>query len=150
MRKVVLIAGCVALLAECAAVALGQSGQWPDIGILMDKSRDRQYVSSGCPLKWDATQKLFKCASTVQLTGTVVQVTATAGYTTNVSNASVEATSRVSCGCEGGAGTASYASCNDGGRWLARLRVSSVSDGAFTLAHGYAIGDETLVCVIEG
>jgi len=132
-----------------APVLLGQR-RLPDIGELMYQSRDYEIntcIREGGILVYDDATHLFSCTSAGALSGTLLRVTLTAGTRTVVSDARITSGSAVSCGCQvptDGTGP----SCNLGASWLARVRVTDVTDGSAVLIHAYALGDEEMVCMV--
>lgn len=143
MTNTRLAVGAFALGAMSIIAIMGQA--LPDIGWHMFQSRDKQFVDSGCPMKFDAGDKLFKCADDGVLRKTI-SVTLSPGTTTTVSDESVRETSHVLCGCM--IGSSAAAACNNRGRWIARLSVNDVSPGQFVLWHGRAMGNERVTCAI--
>lgn len=143
MKGTRLAIGAFALGAVSIIAIMGQV--LPDIGFLMYDSRDRAYVDSGCPMKYDVGDRLFKCADDGVLRKTI-SVTLTAGSKTTVSDTDVRETSHILCGCM--IGSAARAACNNRGRWISRLNVIDVSAGQFVLEHGRAMGNERISCAI--
>lgn len=143
MNRNRLAIGAFALGAVSIIAIMGQT--MPDIGIHMGNSRDRTYVDSGCPLKWDASENLFKCADNGVLRK-VTSVTLAAGTTTVVTDTDVTTDSTILCGCM--VATSGLSACNNRGRWIARLNVFEVADGSFTLEHGEAMGNERISCAV--
>ena len=135
--------GSFALGAVSIIAIMGQS--LPDIGIHMGFSRDAAFVDSGCPLKWDSSERLFKCADNGVLRK-VVSVTLDEGTNTVVTDDDVTTDSTILCGCM--VATSEVSACNNRGRWIARLNVLFVEDGEFTIEHGHAMGNERISCAV--
>lgn len=143
MNRTRLAIGAFALGAVSIIAIMGQT--MPDIGIHMGNSRDRVYVDTGCPLKWDSSQNLFKCADSGVLRESF-SVTLSAGTNTTVTDGDVLESSHILCGCM--IGSSAAAACNNRGRWIARINVSDVYSGGFVLEHGNAMGNERITCAI--
>lgn len=138
------LAGAFALGAVSIVAIMGQS--LPDIGLHMNASRDRQFVLSGCPIKWDVTDNLFKCADTGVARKTISVTLAENDNFTTVLDEDVMEESIILCGC--GIGKNGQAGCNNRGRWIARINVLDVSDGEFVIEHGRSLGNERISCVV--
>jgi len=138
MRSIV----CGLLL--CGSAALAQ--KVPDAGQLLMQSPDyrgNERMRHGCVLSTICLKdtKQLCCAP-------VIIVSISPGTTTVWADDRVTTTTRVRCGCDQ-VGGPDGPSCNVGGVWLARKRVTSTGTGQFTITHGHALGDEQVVCVLE-
>lgn len=127
-----------------AVSAFGQSTVPTNIGRWFEQSTSGsiQSLRDGCRWRYDPEARALACSKEIL-------VTLGGGKATTVSNASVKATSRVSCGCQG-QGAGATLKCSKRATWLARYSVESVANGSFVLAHSYARGDgsEQIVCEI--
>lgn len=127
-------------------VARGQT--LPDVGEQLSSSastnKSGPRVQSGCTMRFDKANRRLSCAG--GMSGVVASVDLDYGTQTVVSNPKVVDDSLVECGCEV---ASDGEGCNTGGQWLARKWVKSKGSGTYTIGHSFALGDETITCLVQ-
>lgn len=141
LRLIATVALCVAW----GGASFAQGGSAPTLDRLFEQSpvyRDAR-ARDGCAWVYDKAQRTVECSEKIAVS------LAYGAKQTTVSNSNIKPYSRIRCGCFD-EGLSRSVGCNEGGRWVGRIKVLSIANGSFVLGHGYAAGDEIVACEIGG